>query len=377
MSEISIIGAGGFVGTSLIESLVLCGATRPRAVVRSYRNMACLCRFGSAVDVQRADAEDVDALVKALEGTRTVINLTNGPPAGIVRSTSTIYHACRRAHVKRLIHLSSGVVYGDALESVHDDTPPVSRHWMRYARAKAASEIWLHERLCSGELEIVVLRPGIVWGVRSPHTMDLARSLARKAACLVDDGRGIFNGIYIANLVAGIRASSDYPHEASGFYNVGDQETITWHRFFSALGAALGCDPGCLPRVSGERVPWSIGVAMDAVQNLPYVNELYHRLKTRVPDRLKAAIRARLEGEYHYEREVTTYSTHARISLESWHLQRATHKLPVEKFARRFGFSPPVSFEEGIRRTVAWLASLGSLVRPLHPQGTQDLHADG
>jgi nucleoside-diphosphate-sugar epimerase len=376
MSNISIVGAGGFVGTSLIESLVLCGTGTPGAVVRSYRNMAGLCRFGSAVDVRRANAEDVTALAAALEGACTVVNLTTGPPAGIVRSTSTIYDACLRARVKRLVHLSSAVVYGDLLEPVDDDAPPVSRHWMRYARAKAVSEIWLRERLGRSQLEVVVLRPGIVWGVRSPHTVDLARSLACKSAFLVNDGRGIFNGIYIANLVAAIRACSDHAGAASGFYNVGDRETVTWYTLFAALGAPLGCDVDHLPRVTGERLPFSLGVAIDTVQNLPFVNELYHHLKTRVPDRLKAAIRAGLESGYNYERPVTKYASHASISREAWHLQRAAVKLPIGKFACTFGFSPPVSFEEGIRKTVAWLASLGSIVRPHEPQYIEKVHAD-
>jgi nucleoside-diphosphate-sugar epimerase len=376
VSELSIIGAGGFVGTSLIESLVLSGKARPRAVVRNYRNMAGLCRFGSAVDVWRANAEDLTALAIALEGADTVVNLTTGPPAGIVRSTSTIYDACLRARVKRLVHLSSAVVYGDILEPVDDDAPPISGHWMRYARAKAVSEIWLRERLGRSELEVVVLRPGIVWGVRSPHTIDLARSLASKSASLVNDGRGIFNSIYIANLVAAIRASSDHAGVAAGLYNVGDRETVTWHNLFAALGAPLGCDVDHLPRVSGERLPFSVGVAIDTVQNLPFVNELYHQLKTRVPDRLKAAIRAGLESGYTYERSVTKYASHPSISLETWHLQRAAFKLPIDKFARTFGFSPPVSFEEGIRKTVAWLASLGSVVRPQDLQYIEKVHAD-
>jgi 2-alkyl-3-oxoalkanoate reductase len=376
VSDISIIGAGGFVGTSLIESLVLCGTARPGAIVRSYRSMAGLCRFGSAVDVRRADAEDVSALANALEGAHTVVNLTTGPPAGIVRSTSTIYEACLHAHVKRLVHLSSAVVYGDVLEPFDDDAPPVSRHWMRYARAKAVSEMWLRGRLGRSDLDVVVLRPGIVWGVRSPHTVDVARALASKSASLVNGGRGIFNGIYISNLVAAIRATNNHAGVASGFYHVGDWETVTWHDLFAALGAPLGCDVDRLPRVSGERLPFSIGVAIDSVQNLPFVNELYHQLKTRVPDRLKAAIRASLESGYNYERPVTEYASHGSISRESWHLQRAAHKLPIEKFARTFGFSPPVSFEDGVRKTVAWLASLGSVVRRHETHFIEKVHAD-
>jgi 2-alkyl-3-oxoalkanoate reductase len=360
--RLAILGAGGFVGSRLIESLVLAGQTDVRAIVRSYRNMAGFCRFGAAVDVRLADAEVADGLTEALHGIQTVVNLTTGVPAGIERSTSAIYDACRRARVARFIHLSSAVVYGDVETPTGDDNPPVTNHWMPYARAKAASEVWLRERLGADDLDVVVLRPGIVWGVRSPHTMGFAKSLCAKNTFLVDDGHGIFNGVYIDNLVASIHASAAAPGRVAGFYNVGDRETITWRTFYDALGAPLGCDASRLPQVSGERFQHSIGSTIDTIQALPPVNALYHRLKTRIPDGVKAAIKARLAGPYQYERHASTYAQRPSVDRELWHLQRVRHKLPVDKFAAKFQYAPPVTFEEGVRKTVSWLGTLGMLV---------------
>jgi nucleoside-diphosphate-sugar epimerase len=358
-ADVAIIGAGGFVGSRLTESLVLDGRAKVRAIVRSYRNTAGLCRFGSAVDVRRGDAEDVPALSEALAGVRTVVNVTTGAPAGIVRSTSAIYDACQRAGVSRFIHLSSAVVYGDVLTPMGDDAPPLGTHWMPYARAKGASEVWLRERLQADLLDVVVLRPGIVWGVRSPHTMEFAKALCGKSTYLVDGGRGIFNGIYIDNLVASILAACRHDGRAAGFYNVGDRETVNWREFYAALGDPLGCDCARLPEVSGEHFPRSLRSTIETIQTLPLVNELYHRVKTRVPDAVKAGIKARLEGPYRYDRVAGTYPESASVDRELWHLQRVGHKLPIEKFGRTFGFAPPVSFQEGIRKTIAWLQTLG------------------
>ncbi len=374
MTDIAIIGAGGFVGSRLTESLVLSGHTDVRAIVRSYRNMAGLCRFGSTVDVRRADAEVAASLADALAGARTVVNVTTGPPAGIVRSTNTIYDACVQAGVRRFIHLSSAVVYGDVLTQIEDDAPPLDKHWMPYARAKAAAEVWLRTRVGRDALDLVVLRPGIVWGVRSPHTIDIARSLASKSAFLVGGGAGVFNGIYIDNLVASISACSAHEGSAAGFYNVGDRETITWREFFEVLGEPLGCDMRRLAEVSGDRFPRSLGSTVDTIQSLPLVNELYHRLKTRVPDGLKAAIKARLEGQYDYSRHGASYAAAPSVSRELWHLQRVRHKLPIDKFAQTFDFSTPVSFLDGIRKTTLWLETLG-LVQPVrHQQSKETLH---
>ena len=85
MHEIELIGAGGFVGSSLIESLVLDGGVTVRAIVRAYRNFAGLCRYGSSVTLSVADAEDRIGLARAIRGASIVVNVTTGPPAGIVQ----------------------------------------------------------------------------------------------------------------------------------------------------------------------------------------------------------------------------------------------------------------------------------------------------
>lgn len=360
MKSIAIVGAGGFVGNRLIESLVLDGSWRIVPVIRSYRSMATMCRFGNAIDVRLANAENAAALTTALTGVDTVVNITTGRPAGIIRSTSTIHEACVRAGVARLVHMSSAVVYGDVLSPVTDDAaPPAQRHWMPYARAKATSEIWLAAQLAHPSLDTVVLRPGIVWGVRSPHTLDIATALRLKRAFVVGEGRGIFNGIYIDNLVDCIRTSCAWPDRVSGFYNVGDEETTTWADFFAAVGPHVGCDVDRLPRVSDTHFPRSIGSTIDSVQSLPMMNEAYHALKTYIPDGLKAALRARLEGAYGYDRFPAGYATTPPVSREMWHLQRVRHKLPTDKFRSTFNRRMPVSFSEGIVRTAAWLTTLG------------------
>jgi nucleoside-diphosphate-sugar epimerase len=357
---ISVVGAGGFVGSRLIESLLLNGHPDVRAIVRSYRRFAALSRFGPALAVERADAEDPAALVPALRGSATVVNVTTGAPAGIVRSTKALYEACALAGVGRLIHLSSAVVYGDvATPSLDDDAPPVARHWMPYARAKAASEVWLRERMPAAPCEVAVLRPGLVWGVRSPHTLDIVKALRNKTAYLVDNGAGVFNSIYIDNLVACIRACCDHPSNVTGFYNVSDEEYVTWRDFYAALAEHLGYDMARAPNVPSHRLPLSARLVFDWVQSLRPVNALYYWLKSRVPDALQARLKSWLAGDYNYDGIALDYVAAPSVDRELWHLQKVKHKLPSTKFARHFGFTPPVSFEEGTRRTVRWLAFLG------------------
>lgn len=360
MGAITVVGAAGFVGARLVESLVLGGRTEVRAVVRAYRSLASLARLGPAVTVRLADAEDRASLVPALEGSSVVVNLTTGAPAGILPSTQSILEACVAANVPRLINLSSATVYGELTSPcLDDDAVPVLGHWMPYARAKAGAEIWLREKMAASPCQVVVLRPGSVWGVRSPHTMSVVKALLEKRAYLVGEGQGVFNSIYIDNLLACIRTCCDHTDDVRGFYNVADSEFVTWRDFYSAFAESLGYDMTQMPMVSSERFPWSGRAALEYVQLLPVVNGLYYQMRARLPDTVKSRLKRWLSGHYQYGRGAASYNTNPVVDREVWHLQRVRFKLPSAKFATQFGFTPPVTFVEGIRRTLRWLAFLG------------------
>ena len=366
IGTITIIGAAGFVGTRLVESLVLDGRTDVRAVVRAHRSLAGLARLGPAVSVWLADAEDRASLVPALQGSSVVVNLTNGPPAGIMPSTRSILEACVAANVPRLIHISSAVVYDEVVSpTLDDDSPPLTRHWMPYAKAKASAEIWLREQLAVVPCQIAVLRPGFVWGVRSPHTMSVINSLLEKRAYLVRDGQGVFNSIYIDNLVACIRTCIDHPDDVRGFYNVADREFVTWRDFYSALAGPLGYDMSQMPSVSGDRFPWSVRAAA-GVRPVVAGHERPLLLaegaaagQGEVSDEEVALGQVRIRQGSDKLCHATDCGSRGLAPSEGRRTSCRPPSLPGSSGSRR-----PLTFEEGIRRTVHWLAFLGSVPSP-------------
>jgi hypothetical protein len=149
----------------------------------------------------------------------------------------------------------------------------------------------------------------------------------------------------------------------TGFFNVADQEQVTWREFYAAFAPACGYDMTRMPTVSSERFPWSGPAVFEYVQALPLVNESYYVLKARLPDRVKAVVKAWLAGERRYDRVAKDYVLRPLVARELWHLQRVRHRLPAAKFAQTFGVSAPVSFEEAVRRTTEWLTFLGYTAR--------------
>ncbi len=95
------------MGSRLVESCILEGVKGICAVVRGPRNLGKLCRFGSALKVKMADAENADVLSDAIKSCSTIVNVTmSSDPMKIIKSTKAIHIACVAAGVKHFIHLS-------------------------------------------------------------------------------------------------------------------------------------------------------------------------------------------------------------------------------------------------------------------------------
>lgn len=358
MGTIAVIGAGGFVGSRLIESLVLDGANDVLAIVRATRSVARLCRLGSAVQIKIADAQNEDELSTAIKDRSTVVNLVSGEPEVIIKSTRAIYDSCMRVGVKHLIHLSSAVVYGEVDSAdINDDSPLARNHWNPYARAKAKAELFLRKVSNSSPVEITVLRPGIVWGPRSRWSIDAALDLLNNTAYLVGDGSGVCNTIYIDNLISCILACCNHRTSASGFFNVSDDEFVTWRDFYSSLAEYFNYDMSKIPTVPADRFRPSFSVRLQDIMS----TSIYINLKKRVAPENRALIKQWLMrlgkvGDYW---EINKNPGKIHITRVMWHLQTTKHKLSDYKFSKHFNYSVPFSFRHGTHMTINWLKHLG------------------
>lgn len=360
MNSLAIVGAGGFVGTRLMETLVLEGREDFCAVVRGYHSHSRFCRFGPAVRFHMADATNVDELVRAFEDYPVVINLVSGEADNISRSTEAIYQACADAGVKRLIHMSSAVVYGMVdSETINDDSPPIKGLWSPYAKAKARSETFLRERLGSTPLQITILRPGLVWGPRSIWSLQAAQSLRNQTAYLVGDGGGICNTIYVDNLVSCILTCCHHRGDTTGFFNVSDAEAITWRDFYDSLAPHFQYDMNHILEVPGDRFKPTLKTRLSDFKSSAF----YMMLKNRISPEKRALFKAWLKENFQRKGPSEKSGYHGRpsaaVTREIWELQSTKRKLPNTKFLRHFGFQPPISFAEGIVRTIRWLDFIG------------------
>lgn len=329
--RVAILGANGFIGSRLVEMLHLESLAEVRPVVRRVSSLARSARF--ALEGRVADGFDAAALRKGFEGCDIVIHAIAGDRRTILGTLAPTYEAASAVGVRRLVYLSSASVHGQAPLPGTDESSPLSaRQSIPYNNSKVRAERRLQRLRRGGDVEVVILRPGIVFGPRSSWTGGLADELLAGRAYLVDGGSGICNSIYVDNLVHAIHLAATVSGVDGHAFLVGDRETVTWADFYRPVVEALGMSLSDVPRVDfrGGRATWRGRVA-----------KLGSRLMRPVRRRIRPA------------------PSEPTATEERALLHRCQYKLPSQKAETMLGYQPSISFDEGCRRSVGWLAFAG------------------
>lgn len=365
MHTIGILGANGFVGSRLVETLLLEDAARIVPIVRNFAGLARLARF--PLEARIADALDETALVKAFKGCDIVVNTVLGRYNQIVAEPPVIYRAAEIAGVRRLVHMSTASVHGqDPAPGTDETTPLRTDQPVSYNNAKVKAERRFRELRRNGRVELVMLRPGIVFGPRDIWITGIARSLAAGEAFLVDGGRGICNTVYIDNLVHAIRLAMIKPVDGEVFL-LGDNEPITWAEIYHWVARAIGdCPP---PRLlNNPPIRREVRPMLDRLRGIGPLKAFFRTIpaavKARVRDQIgiaqgmiagaRAARQARARTDWTLPDDAV-----GPVPIETAMLHRCRYKFPFAKARAQLGYEPIVSVEEGLIRSIRALRFAG------------------
>lgn len=354
VKRVAIIGAGGFIGNRLVESFHVSGKYDVVPVVRRASALALAGRFDLRPRI--ADVLDEDALAAALEGCDSAISAIAGDPETIVGSLRPLHAAAGRARVRRLVYLSSQMVHGQAPAPGTDERSALSlRQPLAYNRSKVRAERLITALGRRGSPEIVILRPGIVYGPRSQWTGGFADQLLAGEAFLADGGRGICNAIYVDNVVHAVERSIATEGVAGEAFLINDAERVTWRELAIAVTDALGVDVDQIPQPSAAEILESREPVVKRLI-VPAAKALIGILPKRIAEAQRAARRA-LRGKTAEEVRAFEYSKELAL------LHSCRVRLPSDKAERMLGYKAPISFAEGCRRSVEWLRFAGYPVR--------------
>jgi nucleoside-diphosphate-sugar epimerase len=184
--KVLVSGGGGFLGRAVVDCLLKKGH-EVRAIVRPSSPKP---PWPDTVEVFRADLRVQEGLVSAFDGVDAVLHLaaaTSGNEdmqfASTVVATERFLDAMAKSTVKRLIHVSSLVVYDwSKARSCMDETTPLEKD--PYAMGPyTIAKIW-QERVVSRfskmhSWDLTIVRPGFIWGAGHALIAGMGRQFGR------------------------------------------------------------------------------------------------------------------------------------------------------------------------------------------------------
>ncbi len=309
--KVLVTGAGGFIGSHLVEKLVQAGAS-VRAFVRyNSRGDPGLLRLASLQTMARlelvgGDLRDPEAIRKAVSGCELVYHLgalisipySYHHPFEVAETnfmgTLNILMACRDLGVQRLIHTSTSEVYGTAQRTPIDESHPLQGQ-SPYSASKIGADKLVESFHCTYQLPAVTVRPFNTYGPRQSARAVIPTIITQ---ALAD------RPIHLGNLDA-VRDFTYVDDTINGFVCAAEADQVEGRTFNLGTGAEI-----------------SIGKLVEKIM-------------------LKVGAQAKVEVDPQ------------RIRPEKSEVLRL---LSDNSLAReRLGWSPSVSLDDGLDTTIEWI----------------------
>ncbi|MFQ3633687.1 GDP-mannose 4,6-dehydratase [Roseiflexus sp.] len=324
-SEICLVtGAGGFIGSHLVETLAARGY-RVRAFVRyNGRGDPGLLRdlprdLRAQVEIVFGDLRDSHAVREAARGVDTIFHL--GALIAIpysyihpretvetnVLGTLNVLEAARVHSVRRLVHTSTSEVYGTARAVPIGEDHPLQGQ-SPYSASKIGADKLVESFHLSFGIPAVTVRPFNTYGPRQSARAVIPTIIVQALTCSVvrlGDLRPTRDLNYVSDTVAGFLAAADRDEAIGRTINLANNDEISVGELAEKIIALVGRD---------------VRIETDEARLRPATSEVF-----------------RLHGDNRLAREL-------------------------------LGWQPLVSLEEGLRRTIDWIAQHIDRYDPLRYQ---------
>lgn len=319
-----VTGATGLVGSRLAGRLIE-RRDVTKALVRDHTKGKSLANMG--VTLAQGDLRDPQSLQAAMEnfdvvyhcaaqvalphqGNREHLIKTN------VEGTKNLLEAAIQASVKRFVFVSSVAVYGGLSEiGIEENAPHRANGY--YSESKILAEKTVRELEEKSKIEVVILRPCVIYGPGDlnflPRIMEL---LLKGRFPLVSGGAQLLDLVYVDDVVDALLLAGTRTNAAGQAYNVTDGATRTLREIIDMLSRVLG------QPLKTIRVPYTLALAFSAL------SVAWSRLAHPSEEPLISPLAVRTMNRPHH------YS--------------------IKKIRDELEYEPKISLEHGLERTLSW-----------------------
>ena len=375
--RVLITGATGFIGGRLAERLVLEHGAEVRALVRNLAAAARLVRF--PVTVFHGDVTSVPDLAAAIEGCDVVFHCAYGTKgsqklrAWVNREgTRRVIEAARAARVRRVVHLSTLMVYGQTADGDLDETAPRRRFGNAYSDSKLDAE---RIALSSG-VPVTVLQPTAVYGpYGGVWTEAVLASLKKGRQILVNGGDGLANAVYVDDLVSAMILAAVKEQAVGEAFLISGEEPVTWRELYGRFASMLGDTPRTVDMTEAEALaywrrwkrgqPWAAGEALRILIGDSKIRDRVLAARDTVwlrdfassvlPESVQKRIKEKMSGgggrpAPPASRELPILPLDPQMIA----FFRAKTRVKIDKARRLLGYRPAFDFETGMDLTERW-----------------------
>ena len=244
--RVLITGSSGFIGQSVSSELELRGEQVVRIVRKERPNSLVLGDIGPNT-CWREGLSLCEAVIHLAARVHLLDDKSSDPLEEFrrvnVAGTANLARQAAAAGVRRFVFLSSIKVNGESTEAgepfTADDTPALKDP---YAVSKHEAEEVLHQIADDTGMEVVIIRPPLVYGPGVKANFEsmmswLARGVPLPLAAVTENRRSL---VALDNLVDLIVTCLNHPAAANQTFLVSDGEDLSTVELLKRMGAAMG-----------------------------------------------------------------------------------------------------------------------------------------
>ncbi|MCP4956348.1 MAG: NAD-dependent epimerase/dehydratase family protein [Photobacterium aquimaris] len=240
MSQILVTGANGFIGSTLIKNHPIHRIVLRKGTCSDFEDVIYVDEINGYTDWTGA-FDQIDSVIH-LAGLAHKKSFSESDYKAVnIDGTLKLANEAAAAGARRFVFVSSIGVNGSATNGQPFCSNDLANPHNLYAESKHKAELGLWEISQRTGLEVVIVRPTLVYGPNAPGNFGLLTKLIEKVPFLpFGVAKNQRDFIYVQNLADLLVVCANNERAAGNVFLASDNETVSTKGFTNAIAAGIG-----------------------------------------------------------------------------------------------------------------------------------------